>query len=164
MCKSGNRDIDAIHHMSFLNSLECEFPITVIKGKPVFVRDELYVEVDSGWNKFTVCAEHTAAWFSQHNCSWNPPKPKTVMDSIYTTSSGEQYDLQLLKRSGIIEAVDAERKEAKRLLCSATGLPADIESETISRAVDCIIRAAVLEISVVIKQEPKRVMKKNEEE
>jgi len=50
------------------------------------------------------------------------------------------------------ETADAQRKEAKEMLCSAIGLPEDVMSGAVDRAVDCIISAAVLELSMIINQ------------
>jgi hypothetical protein len=50
------------------------------------------------------------------------------------------------------EQADAQRNEAKRMLCSAIGLPENIGSGAIDRAVDCIIGAAVLEAVIIITQ------------
>ena len=47
--------------------------------------------------------------------------------------------------SKLQETADAQRDEAKRMLCSAIGLPDGIMSGSIDRAVDCIISAAMLE-------------------
>jgi len=50
------------------------------------------------------------------------------------------------------ETANAQRDEAKRMLCSAIGLPENIGSGAIDRAVDCIISAAILEAVMVINQ------------
>jgi hypothetical protein len=47
---------------------------------------------------------------------------------------------------------DALRKEAKLMLCSAIGLPEDIMSGAVDRAVDCIIGVAVLEATFLVKR------------
>jgi hypothetical protein len=47
---------------------------------------------------------------------------------------------------------EAQREEAKKMLSSAVGLPANISSGTIDRAVDCIIGAAMLEITIIISE------------
>ena len=48
------------------------------------------------------------------------------------------------------EIADAQRSEAKTMLCRAIGLPEDTMSVAIDRAVDCIISAALLEATIVI--------------
>ncbi len=48
------------------------------------------------------------------------------------------------------ETADAQRREAKRMLCSAIGLPEHISSGAIDGAVDCIINAAMLEAVMII--------------
>jgi hypothetical protein len=58
------------HHPTTL-----EFPLAVIEGKPVFVGDELYI--DNNYKKIKI-TEHTAPSILPR-CSWNPPKPKTVI-------------------------------------------------------------------------------------
>jgi hypothetical protein len=50
------------------------------------------------------------------------------------------------------EIADEQRAEAKRLICSAIGLPENISSSAIERAVDCIISAAMLEAVMVINE------------
>jgi len=50
------------------------------------------------------------------------------------------------------EAANEQRKEAKRMLYSAIGLPENTGSNAIDRAVDCIISAAVLEAVMIVKQ------------
>lgn len=50
------------------------------------------------------------------------------------------------------ETLDAQRAEAKNMLCRCFGLRDDIMSGEIDRAVDCIIGAAVLEAVMVITQ------------
>lgn len=57
-----------------------------------------------------------------------------------------------LKMSKSQETADAQRAEAKSLLCEELGLPGNIMSGAIDRAVDCIIGAAVLEAVMVINQ------------
>ena len=57
-----------------------------------------------------------------------------------------------LKMSKAQETADAQRAEAKNMLCRAAGLPEDIMSGAIDRAVDCIISAAVLEAVMIISQ------------
>lgn len=47
------------------------------------------------------------------------------------------------------EQADIQRAEAKRLLNSAFGWGENITSEAVDRAVDCIIGAAILEISAI---------------
>jgi len=47
------------------------------------------------------------------------------------------------------EQADIQRAEAKRLLNSAFGWGENIASEAVDRAVDCIIGAAILEISAI---------------
>ena len=54
------------------------------------------------------------------------------------------------------EAADALREEAKRRLCSAFGLPPEVSSEAVNRAVDCIIGAAILETVIVINEGAKK--------
>ena len=48
--------------------------------------------------------------------------------------------------NNVQDAADAQRAEAKNMLCHAAGLSKGIMSDAIDRAVDCIIRAAVLEV------------------
>lgn len=50
------------------------------------------------------------------------------------------------------ETADAQRAEAKNMLCRAAGIPEDIMSDAIDRAVDCIISAAVLEAVMIFRQ------------
>jgi hypothetical protein len=52
---------------------------------------------------------------------------------------------------------DAQREEAKRMLYSAFRLPAGFSSETIDRAVDCIISAAKLETMIIINEKMQEV-------
>ena len=47
------------------------------------------------------------------------------------------------------EQADIQRAEAKRLLNSAFGWDENITSEAVNKAVDCIIGAAILEISAI---------------
>jgi hypothetical protein len=47
----------------------------------------------------------------------------------------------------------SHRAEAKRLLNIAIGLPADISSYEIDKAVDCIITSATIEAYLLIKAE-----------
>lgn len=51
-----------------------EFPIAVLEGKAVFNGDELYNTITG--QKFKAHDEYTSCLDC---CSWNPPKPKTVM-------------------------------------------------------------------------------------
>jgi hypothetical protein len=51
--------------------------------------------------------------------------------------------------SVVQEQADIQRAEAKRLLTSLFGWGEGIGSEAIDRAVDCIIGAAILEISAI---------------
>jgi hypothetical protein len=48
------------------------------------------------------------------------------------------------------EQADIQRSEAKRLLNSAFGWGENVTSETVDRAIDCIISAAILEARLVI--------------
>ena len=50
------------------------------------------------------------------------------------------------------DIADAQRQEAKKLICSAIGLPKDIMSGAVDRAVDCIINVAVLEATFLLKR------------
>lgn len=50
-----------------------EFPLAVVEGKPVFCGDELY---DDGEFFVATSQMKNACW---DDCSWNPPKPATVM-------------------------------------------------------------------------------------
>jgi hypothetical protein len=54
------------------------------------------------------------------------------------------------------ETADALRGEAKRMLCSAIGIPPDVGSEAVNLAVDCIIGAAILEAVIVINEGAKK--------
>ena len=45
------------------------------------------------------------------------------------------------------ETADAERAMAKQLLNAAFGLPVDTHNNSIDRAIDCIINAAILEVT-----------------
>jgi len=71
---------------------DCEFPLTVVEGKPVFVGDELYAACG---NPFKVISIPKGV--SLRDCSWNPPKPRTVMVELPVTVaesySKDQYGM-----------------------------------------------------------------------
>ena len=60
--------------------------------------------------------------------------------------------------SMIQEQADIQRAEAKRLLNLAFGWGENIASETVNRAVDCTIGAALLEITATMHQENMKVL------
>ncbi len=100
------------------------FPIAVVEGKLVFVGDELY---DRTGVKFTAAntnqhaLEGTSPEFSGgvlediQYCSWNPPKPKTIMvetliDDAKYFASGSHSSVTLAEYDRMVE----RRNEACR--------------------------------------------------
>jgi len=76
-----------------------EFPLAVVEGKPVFVGDELY---GANGRKFAAHHATNEALFDSdnvggylNNCSWLPPKPRTVMVELLREDAefwtGAQY-------------------------------------------------------------------------
>ena len=57
---------------------EYEFALAIVEGKPVFVGDVLY---DSSGFRCTIGLSDSFAWVTT-NCSWTPPKPKTITVTI----------------------------------------------------------------------------------
>lgn len=80
----------------FSSPQEWQFAIAEVEGKPVFIGDELY-STNTG-RKFQVhstresrkeillleCYDQGHNEFCVKQCSWNPPKPKTVMVEMRT--------------------------------------------------------------------------------
>ena len=80
---------------------EIEFALAVVEGKPVFKGDELW---HGSGSEFTVLRSNATTFFGEShnsacrweiaNCSWNPPKPHTVMvellveDASYVANVG----------------------------------------------------------------------------
>ena len=77
---------------------EIEFALAIVEGKPVFKGDELW----SLPNNFKFIADHTndiGIWNKSLNglsngarfteCSWNPPKPRTVMVELLVEDAKE---------------------------------------------------------------------------
>ena len=72
-----------------VNYDDYKFALGVVEGKPVFEGDELY---GYGGVKFTVPSEWKHHDTEQFKCSWNPPKPKTIMIELLV------YDVELIAR------------------------------------------------------------------
>ena len=101
---------------------EIEFALSVVEGKPVFKGDELW---HGSGSEFTVLRSNATTFFGEShnsacrweiaNCSWNPPKPHTVMVELLVEDAeyiaGKNYDIHCERR--IIEAVVKSLEELK---------------------------------------------------
>lgn len=98
------------------------FPLAVVEGKLVFKGDELYDKsgnkrkalyvkksfcgIDSIYEEFG-CFAHI------DNCSWNPPKPKTVMVEL-TVEDAEIYSSKLERLETMKKTVFFDESDCRR--------------------------------------------------
>jgi hypothetical protein len=72
---------------SFDDAKDWQFAIAEVEGKPVFIGDELYginskkfiVKWSENFNIYGSYINGSSSAWCIDRCSWNPPKPKTIM-------------------------------------------------------------------------------------
>lgn len=99
-----------------------EFPLAVVEGKPVFEGDELWnvpnnfkfkvKSIENEWCGVKPCLigeDNRCGWVE--DCSWNPPKPKTIMVELTVEQAelGEKLGLTTDIASACRKALEAAK-------------------------------------------------------
>lgn len=101
------------------NIANYECALGIIEGKPVFKGNEIYHGhdkvrvVEAANTQFGIADQYRLSWIYIEDCSWNPPKPKTVMVELLRTDV-EYYTNETWLPEDEFAAMNERRENACR--------------------------------------------------